>query len=132
MEVEGGFVLRVSAERLEGVGPALKVGVRPEKVHIEAVPEGADEALPGWNHVTGLLRVASFLGVSHQFTVDGPGGSTLTVYAQNAGAESLPRAGDRVRLAWRPEQTFVVPASDRSTDPSDRHDRSTPAEEEEG
>jgi len=123
VEVDGGFVLRVPAERLEGVGAALKVGVRPEKIHIEAVPEGADEALPGWNHVTGLLRVASFLGVSHQFTVEGPGGSVLTVYAQNAGAESLPRAGDRVRLAWRPEQTFVVPATGS--------DHSMPADEEE-
>ncbi|MDP9340563.1 MAG: ABC transporter ATP-binding protein [Actinomycetota bacterium] len=113
--VEGGHVLRVPARRLEGIGPALKVGVRPEKIHIEAVPEGADEELPGWNHVTGLLRMASFLGVSHQFTVEGPGGSVLTVYVQNAGAESLPRAGDRVRLAWRPEQTFVVPATAHST-----------------
>ena len=125
--VQGGFVLRVPAERLEGMGPAVKVGVRPEKIHIEAVPEEMDQAPAGWNHVTGLLRMATFLGVSHQFTVEGPGGSVLTVYAQNAGAESLPRAGDRVRLTWRPEQTFVVPATEASTT-----DRSTPAQEEEG
>jgi spermidine/putrescine transport system ATP-binding protein len=50
------------------------------------------------------------VGVSHQYTVEGPGGRELTVYAQNDGVESPPHPGERVRLLWRPEHTFVVDA----------------------
>jgi spermidine/putrescine transport system ATP-binding protein len=67
-----------------------------------------------WNEVKGLLRMASFVGVSHQYTVEGPGGKELTVYAQNDGADNVPHPGERVRLLWRPEHTFVV-----ATEPSD-------------
>lgn len=91
--------------RLNGSGPAVRVGVRPEKIRLER-DEGP--APDGWNHVTGTLRVATFVGVSHQYTVDGPDGRTFTVYAQNLGAESVPSAGERVRLTWRPEHTFAV------------------------
>jgi hypothetical protein len=54
--------------------------------------------------------MASFVGVSHQYTVEGPGGKELTIYAQNDGAETAPHPGERVRLLWRPEHTFVVKA----------------------
>jgi spermidine/putrescine transport system ATP-binding protein len=81
--------------------------VRPEKIRLEK-DEGPAPA--DWNSVSGLLRMASFVGVSHQYTVEGPGGKELTVYAQNDGAETAPRPGDRVRLLWRPEHTFVVEA----------------------
>jgi spermidine/putrescine transport system ATP-binding protein len=60
------------------------------------------------NRVTGRLRVATYIGVSHQYTVDGPDGKTITVYAQNLGAGWVPTEGDAVRLVWRPEHTFVV------------------------
>ncbi len=32
----------------------------------------------------------------------------FTVYSQNVGAEPGPGTGDRVRLRWHPEHTFVV------------------------
>jgi ABC-type Fe3+/spermidine/putrescine transport system ATPase subunit len=79
--------------------------VRPEKIRLE--PDAGSPA-PGSNSVTGTLRMTAFIGVSHQYTVDGPGGRTLTVYAQNIGGERAPQPGDRVRLTWDPEQTFVV------------------------
>ena len=56
--------------------------------------------------VRGLLRM-------HQYTIDGPGGATLTVYAQNRGGDAVVREGERVRLRWRPEHTFVVTSSTR-------------------
>jgi spermidine/putrescine transport system ATP-binding protein len=105
--VEGGSAVQVPAERLDGNGASVKVGVRPEKIRLER-DEGAAPA--DWNSVSGLLRMASFVGVSHQYTVEGPGGKELTVYAQNDGAEAAPHPGDRVRLLWRPEHTFVVEA----------------------
>jgi spermidine/putrescine transport system ATP-binding protein len=104
--VEDGSVLRCSTRGLpEGGGRAVRVGVRPEKIHVRV---GADEPEPGWNHLRGTLRVATFTGVGNQYLVEGPGGTELTVYAQNLGQADAPRTGDPVLLSWRPEHTFVV------------------------
>ncbi|MBA3728124.1 MAG: TOBE domain-containing protein, partial [Actinobacteria bacterium] len=46
-----------------------------------------------------------------QYTVDGPEGKVLTVFVQNIGAGGTPQPGDRIRLFWRPEHTFVVASS---------------------
>jgi spermidine/putrescine transport system ATP-binding protein len=110
--VEGGSTVRVPPERLDGNGAAVKVGVRPEKIRLE---RDQGEAPADWNSVGGLLRMASFVGVSHQYTVEGPGGKELTIYAQNDGAETAPHPGERVRLLWRPEHTFVVEAEGMDT-----------------
>ena len=103
--LSSGEVIAVPADRLDAPGQKVKVGVRPEKIRLEH--DGA--APPGrWNSITGTLRVATYVGVHHQFTIDGPEDRTLTVYAQNLGAETIPAPGQRVRLLWRPEHTFVV------------------------
>jgi spermidine/putrescine transport system ATP-binding protein len=104
---EGGTVA-VPSDRIDGQGSQVKLGVRPEKIRVGSL-EG--EVPNGWNAVEGTLRVSTFIGVSHQFTVDGPEGRTLTVYAQNLGSEVVPAQGERIRLVWRPEHTFVVQAS---------------------
>lgn len=101
---DGGTVT-VPTARVNGQGPSVKVGVRPEKIRLQS--EGA-EPPAGWNSVAGTLSDATFVGVSHQFTVEGPGTRPLSVYAQNLGTESLPAPGQRVRLVWKPEHTFVV------------------------
>jgi spermidine/putrescine transport system ATP-binding protein len=106
--VAGASPLAVPANRLNGQGSAVKVGVRPEKIRLER-DEG--EVPAGWNCVAGTIRVATFVGVSHQYTIDGPGGATLTVYEQNLGGDPIPGEGERVRLRWRPEHTFVVASS---------------------
>jgi spermidine/putrescine transport system ATP-binding protein len=100
-----GSTLIVPVGRLNGETAKVKVGVRPEKIRLD---RDTGEGPSGWNSVSGTLRMATFVGVSHQFTIDGPGDRTLTVYAQNLGAESIPAPGQRVRLVWRPEHTFVV------------------------
>jgi spermidine/putrescine transport system ATP-binding protein len=114
--IEGGSVIRVPIELLNGNGATVRVGVRPEKIRLEK-DEGPAPA--DWNEVKGLLRMASFVGVSHQYTVEGPGGKELTVYAQNDGAENAPHPGERVRLLWRPEHTFVVAPEASETDTTD-------------
>jgi spermidine/putrescine transport system ATP-binding protein len=105
----GGSAITVPTADWATVGSRVKVGVRPEKIRIEP-DEG--EVSNGWNAVTGLLKMATFVGVSHQYTVEGPDGRILTVYQQNLGHERPPAPGERVRLSWRPEHTFVV-APDR-------------------
>ena len=105
VSVPSGEALIVSGCDGLPVGARVKVGVRPEKIRIDT--DGAP-AQVGWNAVGGVLRMATYVGVSHQFTVERPDGQVLTVYQQNLGTERPPVPGDRVRLSWRPEHTFVV------------------------
>jgi spermidine/putrescine transport system ATP-binding protein len=105
----GGVVYATTSRIAEGIGPTVKVGVRPEKIQIVA-----DDGNPPSerNSVTGLLRMSTYIGVNYQFKVDGPGGVSLTVYQQNLGtAETRPQPGQKVRLEWLPEHTFVVEPS---------------------
>jgi spermidine/putrescine transport system ATP-binding protein len=105
----GGVVYATTSRIAEGVGPTVKVGVRPEKIQIVA-----DDGNPPAerNSVQGLLRMSTYIGVNYQFKVDGPGGVSLTVYQQNLGtAETRPQPGQKVRLEWLPEHTFVVEPS---------------------
>ncbi len=110
IETSTGDTVRASTERLPtGVGPAVRVGVRPEKITI--VPDEG-EAPSERNAVRGLLRMSTYIGVNYQYKVEGPGGIEMTVYAQNLGAAgSHPQPGQQVRLEWLPEHTFVVEPS---------------------
>jgi spermidine/putrescine transport system ATP-binding protein len=117
--VTGGTVVHVPTALVGELGPEqpAKVGVRPEKIHI--APTGLHAPEPGWNHVTGRVRVSAFTGVGNQYVVDGPGGTELSVYAQNIGTDTAPRSGEEVWLSWRPEHTFVVRPSDPSRGPTE-------------
>lgn len=111
VEVEGGAVMTVPSDFVTGRsrGARVKVGVRPEKIHIQVTGEDPDA---GWNHLRARVRVSTFTGVGNQYLVDTPLGTELTVYAQNLGAATAPRSGEEVLLTWRPEHTFVVEPSD--------------------
>jgi spermidine/putrescine transport system ATP-binding protein len=83
----------------------VKIGVRPEKLRLSHADEPIES---NSNSLTGKVVLASYLGVSHQYTVEGPGGATVTVYVQNLGSGAPPTLGENVRLSWLPEHTFVV------------------------
>ncbi len=88
---------------------ALRVGVRPEKIRLQHPTEPAPE---GWNAIKGTARFSTFVGVSHQYTVEVFGSRTMTVYTQNLGNEWVPRPGEEAVLTWRPEHTFAVAPSE--------------------
>jgi spermidine/putrescine transport system ATP-binding protein len=111
--LEGGTSIRVPVERINGTERMVKAGVRPEKIRVQPDGGGSED---GWNSIAGTLRVTTFIGVSHQYTVDLPTGRTMTAFAQNLGNENPPKQGDRVRLVWRPEHTFVVAPSEPLAD----------------
>jgi spermidine/putrescine transport system ATP-binding protein len=109
--LKAGTTVQVPVDRIpRDSGTRVKVGVRPEKITIDR----EDLFVPGdANSITGVLRMSTYIGVSHQYKVEGPGGTVLTVYIQNLGAEQAPQPGERVVLSWRPEHTFaVVPQDD--------------------
>ena len=54
---------------------------------------------------------ASYIGVSTQYLVETADGRRLTVYAQNletSGAGEVLANGQRIRLTWKPQHTFVI------------------------
>jgi spermidine/putrescine transport system ATP-binding protein len=109
---EGGDVVRAGTDMIPaGLTGAVQVGVRPEKITL-VQQNGSGSPPADRNHVSGVIRMSTYIGVNYQYEVEGPGGKMLRVYVQNLGAAgSHPNAGDRVRLEWLPEHTFVVERS---------------------
>ena len=93
---------------LIGGTDGVNIGVRPEKIRLRA----PDEATPdGHNQLRGVIRDASYLGVSTQYQVEARGGARLTVYEQNverATRAELWAPGEEVLLTWSPDHSFVV------------------------
>jgi spermidine/putrescine transport system ATP-binding protein len=113
--LSSGEKIRVPTGSLHGMDGAIKLGVRPEKIHVRpaaARPDGGD------NEIEGTVKVATFVGVSNVYTVETQAGRELTVYAQNLGtsADRPPSAGERVVLTWHPEHTFVVEAQEEGAE----------------
>jgi spermidine/putrescine transport system ATP-binding protein len=108
---EGGSLVRADTDQIPvGLSGDVQVGVRPEKI---SLVEQDDRPPADRNHVSGVVRMSTYIGVNYQYEVEGPGGTMLRVYVQNLGAAgSRPNAGDKVRLEWLPEHTFVVERSD--------------------
>jgi len=100
----GGTVL-ASASEAPADASLVQVGVRPEKLRLAGL---RTEVPPGSNALEGRVTLVTYIGVSHQYSVELAGGGELTVYAQNAGGVALPQEGDQVRVLWEPEHTFIV------------------------
>jgi spermidine/putrescine transport system ATP-binding protein len=101
--------IRVPKALLDGK-TQVSIGVRPEKIRLR---EPGEEGPTGHNRLSGVVRDASYVGVSTQYIVDSKSG-TLTVYEQNverATRSELWAPGEAVQLTWSPDHSFVVPDS---------------------
>jgi spermidine/putrescine transport system ATP-binding protein len=99
--------IRVPQALVDG-GERISIGVRPEKIRLSELTAAAPA---GHNRLTGIVRDASYLGVSTQYLVEAKGG-TLSVYEQNverATRAELWARGDEVQMTWSPDHSFVVP-----------------------
>ncbi len=100
---------RIRAPRtLVGDVADVQVGVRPEKIRLNAAET---EPATGQNHMWGVVRDASYLGVSTQYLIEARGGAMIMVYEQNverATKAELWAPGEQVGLTWSPDHTFVV------------------------
>ena len=94
--------LRVSPGRLPAGEKQVRLGVRPEKIHLVPV----DAEIEG-NALEGLVIDASFIGVSTHYLVETGAIAQLAVMAQNLDDRRFAQ-GDRIKAVWRPEHTFVV------------------------
>ena len=89
----------------------VEIGVRPEKIRLHTGEESAPEGL---NELHGIVRDASYIGVSTQYIVEAKGGAQIAVYEQNlerATRAELWSPGDEVHMTWSPDHSFVVPAA---------------------
>jgi spermidine/putrescine transport system ATP-binding protein len=111
LRLPDGTVLRAPAAMVDGA-ERVRLGVRPEKLHVLAVQDGhAADGGSDANVMHGTVLDASYIGVSTQYIVETPDGHRLTVYAQNletSGASEVLANGQRVRLTWKPQHTFVI------------------------
>ncbi|MFD3612639.1 ABC transporter ATP-binding protein [Streptomyces atroolivaceus] len=109
----GGGELRLPGGRCPSParsGEKLLVGVRPEKISLTHTEDAA--AIPeGRNRVTGRITDSSFIGVSTQYVVESPAGTSLQVYEQNIERDSRLAAGADVVLHWNPAHTFGLDAA---------------------
>ena len=113
VELGRGERVRVPAE---GCHDTLEVtiGVRPEKLRLEAVGtgrdgDGADQG--NRNSLEGSITAAGYLGVSTQYAVRLDDGFDVTIYTQNldiSGVGEQLSPGERVHMTWKPEHTFVI------------------------
>jgi putative spermidine/putrescine transport system ATP-binding protein len=84
------------------------ITVRPEKITLLA--DGQSE--PAGSHAeAGVIREVSYAGVLTRYIVDLDGGGELVVARQNS--QAPPQAhdgrGQRVRIAWQPDQAATIP-----------------------
>ena len=114
VEADGGARLRVPSAVLPAGGGDVRVGVRPEKLDLEAIDDGAPSP-NGSNVLTGHITDAAFVGVSTQYVVQTDGGDELQVFVQNS-ADHPPNLGPgrRVAASWEPSNTFAVNREDSS------------------
>jgi spermidine/putrescine transport system ATP-binding protein len=99
--------VRVPRAAVDGKDSVM-IGVRPEKIRLHAA---SADVPAGQNQITGVVRDASYLGVSTSYVVESRHGERLTVYEQNVERTShgsLHRPGDEVRISWSPDHTFAV------------------------
>ena len=110
LRIADGSVLRAPTSALAG-DTKVRLGVRPEKLRVLAIDDEADAADGETNAIEGTVLDASYIGVSTQYIVETKDGHKLTVYAQNletSGAAEVLANGQRVRLTWKPQHTFVI------------------------
>lgn len=82
--------------------------VRPEKLRIDRVQDGAGDGGPG---VEGTVESSLYLGTATQIVVRLAGDVPMTVLVPNADEaerQRLPGGGVRVRLSWAPEHIHLV------------------------
>ena len=118
VRLAGGTTVRAPIGETNGA-TSVRVGVRPEKLHVTPArpeaPRPADDA----NALEGTVLDASYIGVSTQYIVETREGHRLTVYAQNletSGASQGLADGQAVQLTWKPQHTFVIARADREGD----------------
>ena len=124
LRLADGAQVRAPSDALDGA-TAVRIGVRPEKLRVQPLGEAVATATDReTNVIDGNVLDASYIGVSTQYLVETADGRRLTVYAQNletSGAAEALADGQRVRLTWKPQHTFVISRDGTPASAGDRN-----------
>ncbi|MEU4527697.1 ABC transporter ATP-binding protein [Micromonospora ureilytica] len=93
-------------------GP-VHLGVRPEKLILVG---SADQVPVGYQHVTGVVTDASYVGVSTQYLLRTGWGTELSVFAANSGTATPVAVGSEAVAYWDPQHAFLLPRAAAYTD----------------
>ena len=94
-------------------GQPSRFTVRPEKIQHARRARGGR---PGAHSETGRIRDVVYVGMVTRYSVELDEGGVLMVIRQNletTSSEVLEARGRRVRLAWRPEHTYVIETGEK-------------------
>jgi putative spermidine/putrescine transport system ATP-binding protein len=89
-------------------GHPTRFTVRPEKIRMLEEHEASE---PGTHSESGRISAVNYVGMVTRYSVDLDDGGELMVIRQNletTSSQALEAQGRRVRLAWRPEHTYVI------------------------
>ncbi len=109
LRLPDGTAARAPRALMNGHTGPVALGVRPEKIRLKAP---ADEVGGQYNRLEGVVRDASYIGVSTQYIVELRDQRRITVFEQNverATKAELWAPGEKVVMTWLPEHSFVVP-----------------------
>ncbi|MFJ8542449.1 ABC transporter ATP-binding protein [Streptomyces sp. NPDC093586] len=103
VDLGGGERIAVALRGSLGVGAAVEVTVRPEKIRLTTGP--ADSA----SRVRGTVREVVYLGTSTSYTVETRDGVEMTVFQPNDGTACVdPARGDTVWLSWATAHSYLL------------------------
>jgi spermidine/putrescine transport system ATP-binding protein len=117
VQLDSGPEVAADTGRLDP-GEGCAAVVRPEKLRIAPMGEGAAAVANGKPSVEGIVQSSVYLGTSTQIVVGLGDGVRMTVLVPNADEverQQLPGGGARVRLTWEPEHMHVVTESPSET-----------------
>jgi putative spermidine/putrescine transport system ATP-binding protein len=103
----------------EGRPGVAVLAVRPERMEIlrgtSAEPGGTEHA----NAVPGVTKVVTFLGPTTESMIELASGERVVVHAPTAQRDGAgPAPGEAVRVAWPPDASLLLDASDREPAPN--------------
>lgn len=109
LRLPDGSAVRAPRALLEGHHGGVALGVRPEKIRLLARTDASPTTA---NRLEGVVRDASYIGVSTQYIVELRDERRITVFEQNverATKAELWAPGEEVAVTWSPDHSFVVP-----------------------
>ena len=110
VRLRAGGVVSLPADRLPVQAGRVRIGVRPEKLHITPAGDAALDPRP--NSVEAVVQASTYTGVSTSYQCRTSDGAEVSVYVQNQESQPVAMAtGAKVRIGWDPGHTFAVQAT---------------------
>jgi spermidine/putrescine transport system ATP-binding protein len=111
VRLAAGSTISLPSDRLPSSSGPIKVGVRPEKLHLRSAGQTGTEGET--NSIDVTVGISTYTGVSTSYSCMTSDGTAVLVYVQNLdAAEEATTKGSLARLIWDPRHTFAVPASE--------------------